>query len=144
MSETQKANGTCLCGAVKLEVAALKKNVGVCHCGMCRKWSAGPMMSVDGGSDVSIDGIHHVTVYGSSEWAERAFCNKCGTSLYYRFKPLNQYIFSVSLFDDLEKVKFDHQIYIDHKPDFYSFANKTQNMTEEEVLALYSGGEEQN
>ena len=45
----------------------------------------------------------------------------------------------VGLFDNSEELKFDHQIFIDEKPDYYSFSNETKNMTGEEVIAQFSG-----
>lgn len=139
MSNAQKANGACLCGSVKINVDELKNNVGVCHCGMCRKWAGGPMMSVDCGTEVIFeDNEDQIGVFNSSEWAERGFCKKCGTSLFYRLKMNNQYIMPVGLFENLDGLNFDHQIYIDHKPEFYEFSNKTHNMTEAEVIAAYS------
>ena len=35
-------------------------------------------------------------------------------------------------------IKFDHQVFIDDKPKYYDFANKTENMTGEEVFASFS------
>jgi len=39
------------------------------------------------------------------------------------------------LFSAESKLRFDHQIFIDRKPDYYSFANETKNLTGEEVFA---------
>ncbi len=38
----------------------------------------------------------------------------------------------------MESAVFDHQIFIDEKPDYYSFSNKTYNVTGEEVFAQYA------
>ena len=35
------------------------------------------------------------------------------------------------------------KIYIDHKPEFYNFANDTQKLTEAEVIALFSKAQEE-
>ncbi len=43
----------------------------------------------------------------------------------------------VGLFDAEESLVFDHQIFIDKKPTFYSFSNATDNMTGEEVFARF-------
>ena len=130
--------GKCLCGAVSIIAEEVKPQVGACHCGMCRKWGGRPLLAVDCGSEVTISDEELVHRYQSSEWAERGFCKSCGTHLFYRLKPNNQYIVPVDLFDGLSKLEFDHQIFIDEKPDFYSFANKTHTMTGEEVFAQYA------
>jgi len=138
MSETVEAQATCLCGATRLVAKTVSTEMGACHCGMCRKWSGGPLLAVDCGTDVTIEGAENVTLYSSSEWAERGFCNKCGTNLFYRLKEQNQYIVPVGLFDGLTGVNFDHQIFIDEKPPYYQFENQTKNMTGAEVFALYA------
>ena len=86
-----------------------------------------------------IIGEENVTVYSSSEWAERGFCKHCGTHLFYRMKKGNFWNFSLGLFKEAENFKFHVQIYVDAKPDCYDFANKTLMMTEAEVVAMFSG-----
>ena len=40
---TKTYEGSCLCGAVKLEVSGAPLMQGFCHCGTCRGWSATPV-----------------------------------------------------------------------------------------------------
>jgi hypothetical protein len=137
MSDVIAGKGSCLCGAVRFTAASVSKHVGACHCGMCRKWGGGPLMAVDCGTDVSFEGEENISVFNSSKWAERGFCKQCGSHLFYRLKANNQYIMSVGLFNDDKMLVFDNQVFIDKKPPFYSFANKTNDMTEAEVFAKY-------
>ena len=44
----------------------------------------------------------------------------------------------VGVFDDLIEVQFRDQIFIDEKPEYYSFANPTKNLTGTEVFAMYA------
>lgn len=137
MTDSTEGYGTCLCGSVSITVANINNSVGACHCTMCQKWAGGPLMVVECGKDVKFTGEEYISVYDSSEWAERAFCNRCGTHLYYRLKKSNQYNMPVGLFNtDIEFI-FDHQIFIDSKPSFYCFSNKTKELTGEEVFALF-------
>lgn len=138
MSEPIKANGSCLCGATRTTAKNVSKNVGACHCGMCRKWAGGPLMAVDCGTDVSFEGEENISVFDSSDWAERGFCSKCGSHLFYRLKESNQYIMPVGLFEDDNRFVFDHQVFIEEKPSFYRFANETKDMTGAEVFAKYA------
>lgn len=133
-----KGTGRCLCGAVTFTVTNLTKNVEACHCGMCRKWGGGPLMAVDCGQKVSFTGEENITVYDSSEWAERGFCKKCGSHLFYRLKEINEHQIPVGLFDDQEGFNLYLQVYIDKKPSFYSFKNKTNEMTEKEVIDMFA------
>lgn len=138
MENKQSATGHCLCGEVTLAAAALSKHVGACHCNMCRIWGGGAFMALDAGIDVRITGEDHVSVFSSSEWAERGFCSRCGTNLFYRLKQNGQYIVSAGLFDQSVDLEMDHQIFIDEKPAYYDFVQKTKNMTGAEVFAQFA------
>ena len=138
MPHTGSGEGSCLCGAVRVTAKNKTNSVSACHCKICTKWGGGPLLGVDCGSDVSFEGKENISVFNSSDWAERAFCKKCGTHLFYRLKENNQYFMPIGLFDDRKDVVFDHQIFIEEKPSFYSFANETKNMTGEEVFAQFA------
>ncbi|MFA0678598.1 GFA family protein, partial [Vibrio sp. 10N.222.51.A6] len=92
-----KGKGKCLCGSVELEVEYASNELGACHCSMCRNWSGGPMLVIDCADSVKISGESNVVRYKSSEWAERGFCGKCGTHLFYFLVPNNQYHLPVGL-----------------------------------------------
>jgi len=138
MSDTVEAQASCLCGATRLLAKTVSRQMGACHCDMCRKWSGGPLLAVDCGTEVTLEGEENVSLYDSSQWAERGFCKKCGSSLFYRLKERNQYIVPVGLFENLSGIVFDHQIFIDEKPAYYCFAEETKNMTGAEVFAMYA------
>jgi len=95
-------------------------------------------MAIDCGTDVSIIGEDDVSVFDSSPWAERGFCSKCGTHLFYRIKQKKQYIVPVGLLDDDPSFVFEHQVFIDEKPPYYQFSNQTNDMTGAEVFAKYA------
>ena len=137
MSETKSVHGSCLCGAVSLLATGIKTDVGACHCGMCRKWVGGPLMAVDCGTEVGFIGHEHIGRFASSEWAERGFCKQCGSALFYRLKQTGQYIVPAGLLDNEAELNFDHQIFIDEKPQYYSFSNNTKNLTGAEVMAQF-------
>lgn len=138
-----ETKGKCLCGSVELniELPTSETEIAACHCSMCRNWLGGPMLAVDSGVLKGITGESFITRYQSSEWAERGFCNNCGTSLFYYLKPADQYHFPVGLLDSDLQFKLSHQIFIDEKPEYYSFSNKTENMTGAEVFAHFNGEE---
>ena len=139
MSDVSERQGKCLCGAVSITAKQASNSVGACHCGMCRRWGGGPLMAIDCGTDVSIVGEENVSVFNTSEWAERGFCSKCGSHLFYRLKQTGQHIMAAGIFDDGENLHFDHQVFIDEKPAYYSFSNETHDMTGAEVFAKYGG-----
>jgi len=133
-----EGKGQCLCGEVKFTAKHMKNNVGACHCGMCRRWGGGPLMAVSCGTEVSFEGEENISVYNSSDWAERGFCKKCGSHLFYRLKEINEHQVPVGLFDSQEGFNFSLQVFVDRKPSFYSFANKTKEMTEAEVIEKFA------
>ncbi len=139
MTGRTKRTGSCLCGAVHITAHQARDRVGACHCSMCRTWSGGPLMAVDCGVEVEIEGKDHVTVFESSDWAERGFCSVCGSHLFYRLKQSGGYIMAAGIFTDQTGFTFDHQVFIDEKPNYYDFANDTHDMTGAEVLAKFSG-----
>lgn len=137
MSDVVHGEGRCLCGAIRVVARGMSKHVGACHCGMCRRWGGGPLMAVDCGTSVEFEGEDKISVYGSSNWAERGFCSICGSHLFYRLKENQQTAIPVGIFDGNDEFVFDHQVFIDRKPSFYSFENATTDMTEAEVFAKY-------
>lgn len=138
MTNTSEQKGSCLCGSVQIVAKNADHKVGACHCETCRKWAGGPFMGIDCGSDVAFEGKQHIAVFDSSEWAERGFCSQCGSHLYYRLKQNDQYIMPIGLFANIKGVVFDHQVFIDQKPAYYSFADDTKNMTGEELFAQFA------
>ncbi len=140
MSETRKRSGRCLCGAVCLSGQSTNE-VGACHCKTCRRWSGGPFMEVNCGTDLAIEGADHVSVFDSSEWAERGFCGTCGTHLFYRLKGNGMYIVPVGLFEDDPDLAFATQVFIDEKPGYYRFAEATKDLTGAEVFAMFGSSD---
>ena len=129
--------GKCLCGSVTLTTED-KQSFEACHCGMCRRWGGGPFMGFHCENGVQIEGAEFIQTFKSSDWAERGFCKQCGTHLYYKLIHANLYTLPIGLFQDLENLTFNEQIFIDKKPKFYSFAEPTTEMTEQEVFEKYA------
>ena len=137
MANETEYEGGCLCGAVRVVARLANTSVGACHCSMCRRWGGGPLMAVECGASVQFDGRDQITVYASSAWAERGFCSRCGSHLFYRLKEQEHYAIPVGLFDNSEPWTFEHQVFIDDKPSFYAFSNETENLTREQVFARF-------
>ena len=142
MSNRLEAKGSCLCGAIHIVARTVDPQVGTCHCKTCRQWTGGPLFVAECGTEVTLEGQENITIFNSSEWAERGFCQTCGTHLFYRLKENQQHFIPVGLFADNEAFIFDHQVFIDEKPGFYSFANETHNMTGAELFAQLATAEE--
>ncbi|MEM7571191.1 MAG: GFA family protein [Pseudomonadota bacterium] len=135
-------SGSCLCGAVKVTAAPQELHTDVCHCSMCRNWGGSPAFSINCTDGFEIADEAAVSVYSSSDWAERGFCKVCGTHLFYRMKDGSFYSIPTGLFGDVEGLELTLEIYVDEKPDYYDFAGDTKKMTSTEVMALFGFSEE--
>ncbi|MCD9028450.1 GFA family protein [Luteimonas sp. BDR2-5] len=136
MGESGRLEGHCLCDGVALSVPAGADDVSACHCGMCRRWGGGPALVLHGGTDLRIErGADLVARYPSSEWAERVFCSRCGSHLFYRSLGDGGHYVASGLFDALPDARFNLEIFVDAKPGWYDFANQTERLTEAEFLA---------
>jgi len=137
----EKMTGHCLCGAVTITIPA-HHEVGVCHCGMCRRWGGGPFFAIHCKEGVEFSGEENIARFASSDWADRGFCRECGTHLFYFLALNGEYAVLAGLFDDDENFAITEQIFIDRKPAFYSLANETHNLTAAEVMARFSADED--
>lgn len=128
--------GHCLCGAVRFEAEGVETEFHACHCGMCRRWSGGAPFFGTAAKKVTFSG-DELGRFASSDWAERGFCKRCGTTLFYFLKPTSGYTLSVGAFDDPSPYKLSQEIFIDHKPDGYAIAGEHPRLTEREILAKH-------
>ncbi|QFT82226.1 Glutathione-dependent formaldehyde-activating enzyme [Roseovarius sp. THAF27] len=136
-------SGTCLCGAVTVDIANAPDSTGACHCGMCRKWSGGVYLGLHvRAGDATITGADNITAYTSSDWAERCFCATCGTNLFYRVTapgPMQGDMHvGLGLLDDPSGITLTEEIFVDRKPDAYALAGDHKRMTEAETLAMFA------
>lgn len=133
--------GQCLCGAVRFEAKLGAREVGACHCSMCRRWSGGVFLAVECES-VTFENDAALGIYTSSEWGERCFCKTCGSTLLWRSKDGTHHAVSLQTFDDPSSFSFTSQIFVDDKPTNYSFAEATKNMTGPEFIAMITSAEQ--
>lgn len=133
--------GKCLCGAVRYTAELSASELAACHCGMCRRWTGGPFLSV-GSSDVRWEGEDYITTYRSSSWAERGFCSVCGSTLFYRVTAAGSHQgrehVAFGTLDDQLGFDMILEFFIDQKPEGYAFAGDRKRLTEEEVLAVFA------
>ena len=139
--EAERIEGKCLCGAVSVRTVPRRRTVDACHCTMCRKWCGVAYVGVQCGSEVEFEGAEHVVRYRSSPHAERGFCGKCGSNLFFHYLPGDSYGLLAGLFPDEALEPLAREIFIDEKPDYYAFAGDAERMTGPEVMAKFNVGE---
>lgn len=133
MSDNSRS-GNCLCGKVALTMETTSNRVEACHCSMCRTWGGGPLLSFEPCKNLSVQGEEFITVYKSSEWAERAFCNSCGTHLYYKLVETKEYMVPPGLMTGSEELELCLEVFIDEKPDYYSFSEEVTRLTGQQAI----------
>ncbi len=140
-----KLDGQCICGAVTVRFEPAKPALGAGHCEMCRRWTGSAFVEIDAkpGSR-TFDGP--VKVFTAPDWAERVWCDKCGSTPWYHLTlpGHDHYSLSAGLVDNAGGLTLGGEIYIDVKPDGYRFAgdHKVQTKAEIEVkvAAFLAGG----
>ena len=87
MKTERETRGSCFCKAIGFTAILPSKWCAHCHCSMCRKThGAGYVTWVGFETDkVSVNiGDDRLQWFDSSPGAQRGFCKKCGSSLFFR------------------------------------------------------------
>lgn len=134
----ERLTGSCLCGACTFAAEPAAEAAGVCHCNMCRKFSGGMFIVADCSGSVEFDEAAPISRFQSSEWGERVFCSRCGSSLAWMSRDGKMAFVSVQAFADPGRFQVQHELFIDCKPGSYALAGKTTTMTEAEFMAQYA------
>ncbi len=151
MSETTTRKGGCLCGAVRYE-AAVRSEVSACHCSMCRRWCGGPLFAVPAETVRFVDGaagagggdpVHPASLRTivSSAWAERGFCAKCGSGIFYRVTAEGPHqgftTLTLGSLDDQSGLTLTREWYADLEPEAYHLAGAQERLSSEQIAAMF-------
>jgi len=131
-----------MCGAVTFTADLDRQEFGACHCDMCRRWTGSAFLGITVPTDkITFEGQENIQQLQSSDWAERAFCKKCGSPLWYKVTaegPMSGSLeLPIGLLDDSDDLKMTRQIFIDQKPSSFSYTGDHKLLTRAEVMALY-------
>ena len=116
-----RATGRCLCGAVTYEVRGPLRDVVLCHCVECRRWSgnAGAFAAAqDQHLVVSGDTLRWVESPDSSRHARRAFCWACGSSLFWKAADADRTGIAAGTLDPPTGLRLTAHIYSRQAPDW--------------------------
>uniref|UniRef100_UPI0038B28EA5 GFA family protein n=1 Tax=Erythrobacter rubeus TaxID=2760803 RepID=UPI0038B28EA5 len=117
-----------------MTLADAHPEVDICHCEMCQRWGGSMYAGIEA-DGATVKGEELVSVYKSSDWAERAFCSKCGSNLWFRFLPTGNRTFLAGMFDLPKGLGIKHQIFVDEKPDWYDLVQDSPMKTGAEIIA---------
>ncbi len=134
--------GKCLCGAVHFTIRDLNPEFGACHCKMCQRWAGSVMMGLTVPTDtISFEGEENIDRYQSSDWAERAWCKKCGAGIWYRVTAegphSGEYHMPIGLLDDTSGLNMAREIFVDVKPDCVSLEGERDRLDTVATLAMF-------
>ena len=105
--------GGCLCRAVRFRVAAPPMQSGYCHCRFCQLNSGAPVVAW---AEVAIGAFAYTGaapgVFRSSSWAQREFCQACGSFLLYREQEAPKTVsINAASFDDPSLFPPTHHVF---------------------------------
>jgi hypothetical protein len=135
---TSEISGHCLCGAVTFKAKLVTNDVSVCHCGMCRRWTGGPLMYVDVEGAPQFSGEDQIGVFQSSPSGERGFCKHCGSLLFWKVAGEDRYTFTAGSLDTADGLRLTKEIFVEDKPAFYDFANATEKLYGSDAMSAYT------
>lgn len=116
--------GSCLCGAVRFEVAGDLPAPDACHCSQCRKTSGHVWASTDvPKADVTIHGQDSVRWFQSSEKVRRGFCATCGSALFWDPVHHGKIAIAMGAFDAPTDTHLGKHIFVADKGDYYDIAD---------------------
>ena len=118
--------GHCFCRAVTFSANDVEpRPVMVCHCKQCRQfagytWAATALPE----AALVIEGAEQITWFQSSAKARRAFCQVCGSTLFWQQEGSPNLSISAGIIDQEDQLRFGSHIYVDHKPSYYTLADE--------------------
>ncbi len=119
MNAAQTFTGACLCGAVGFALRAPMKWCAHCHCTMCRRAHGAAIVTWVGvvtEQFTLVRGDAELRWYRSSPPAERGFCSRCGSTLFFRSErwPGEVHVVLANLDDPLPLAPQAHVFWGDH------------------------------
>ena len=87
MTTNKKVNGSCLCGTIGFIVQLPSLWCAHCHCSMCRKAHGAGYVTWAGFDQEQVEftsSDDELSWYESSAGAQRGFCRKCGSTMFFR------------------------------------------------------------
>ncbi|GGL55899.1 GFA family protein [Wenxinia marina] len=131
--------GHCLCRAVAVRVEDRHETgVAACHCRMCQRWTGGLFLCFRAdAAAVTVEGP--VRRFRSSGFAERAFCEVCGSHLWMRDtdEPDRPYDLMPGLFDAGRDWPLTSEIYTDRAMASVRLSGDHRRETRAEVEAAH-------
>lgn len=116
----EKLSGGCLCSAVRYELTPPLRPVVACHCGQCRRTSGNFVTATRVARErFALTADSGLSWYRSSPRAERGFCARCGSSLFWRADGLDTISIMAGTIDGDTGLRTAAHICVADKGDYY-------------------------
>jgi hypothetical protein len=121
---TNSATGSCLCGAVKYQVAGPLRPVVACHCGQCQKASGHHVAATSAKrQDFELIEEQGLKWFSSSKGIRRGFCQQCGGNLFWDKADLPTISIFAGTIDQPSGLELVEHIYVEEKADYYQITD---------------------
>jgi hypothetical protein len=130
MSEgSQARTGGCLCGGVRYEVSGPLRPIVMCHCTQCRRMT-GHIMAATAARRAHFRLLAHegLNWYASSADAQRGFCARCGSTLFWQATGRDYLSIAAGTLDDSSGLKIACHIFTADKADYYEINDGTPQL----------------
>lgn len=97
--------GSCLCGAVEIEITGEPQVQALCHCESCRRWLSAPVHAAALWPTPNVNvtrGADNLQVYKRTDNSLRHFCKTCGSGVLVRHPGLGMTDVPAAMVPDLE------------------------------------------
>ncbi|NEQ54614.1 MAG: GFA family protein [Leptolyngbya sp. SIO3F4] len=114
-------SGYCLCKAISFTIP-MPTRFDACHCIDCRRWHGVSIVGIDSTEVTLVGDTPTLKWFSSSDWAERGFCGRCGSSLFYRLKsnPAKWSVYIGTLTNIPKNIPLGTQYFLQQKPNTYA------------------------
>jgi hypothetical protein len=123
LSAAHRATGRCLCGAVQYEVRGPLRDVLLCHCVECRRWSGHAFAATDVRREqlelLEGRGLRWVVSPESDSRARRGFCGECGSSLFWDAPARDTVSIAAGTLDEPTGLQMLAHVYVTQVGDYY-------------------------
>jgi len=123
MSTGTRATGRCLCGAVRYEVRGPLRDVLLCHCVECRRWSGHVFAATAAQREhlvlLESRALRWAASPESESEARRGFCGECGSSLFWDAPARDTVSISAGTLDEPTGLRLLGHVYVSQAGDYY-------------------------
>jgi len=113
--------GRCLCESVRYAIRGPLRPIIACHCSQCRRASGHFVAATSAPSaNLSLISSEGLTWYRSSPQAERGFCSRCGSNLFWRRIGGDATSVMAGSLDPPTGLAIEKHIFVGGKSDYYT------------------------